>query len=74
MSDISNTGPTTQESGNYHLQLASNLKRLEELDDREGVKQLWETYGNSDCLQAERMAGDHDGPMPPPNVWESSAG
>ena len=74
MSDISNTGPTTQERGNYRLQLASNLKRLEELDDREGMKQLWETYGHSDCLQAEKMAADHDGPLPPPNVWEGSGG
>ena len=73
MSDINNTGPT-QGSENYHLQLASNLKRLEELDDQEGVKQLWETYGHRDCLQAERMAANHDGPLPPPNAWEGRAG
>ena len=53
-----------------HRQLAANLKRLEELEDQEGVDQLWQVYGYQDCLRAESAAKKHAGPLPAPDVWE----
>ena len=54
----------------YFLQLASNLKRLEEVGDREGLAWLRRTHGERDCLLALEAASQHEGPLPPPDVWE----
>ena len=54
----------------HYLQLASNLKRLEEIKDREGLKRLWELHGRRDCLMALELAKQHRDPLPPPDVWE----
>lgn len=53
----------------YFLQQASNLKRLEEIDDG-GMKQLWEIYGHQECLRAEMVAKQNDAPLPPTNTNE----
>ena len=52
------------------LQLASNLRRLEEIEDHEELNQLWQGHGYRDYLPAERLALEHDGPLPPPEVSE----
>ena len=61
---------TKQSDQEYYLQLASNLKRLEELENQEGVDQLWQVYGYQDCLRAESAAKKHAGSLPAPDVWE----
>ena len=61
---------TKQSEQEYYLQLAANLKRLEELGDHEGVGQFWQVYGYQDCLRAESAAKKHAEPLPAPDVWE----
>ena len=66
---MTNADSEKDQEKQYFLQQASNLKRLEEIDDG-GVKQLWEVYGHQECLRAEMVAKQNDEPLPPPNMSE----
>ena len=50
----------------YVLQLAADLAGLEKKQDDEGFGELWQNYGNRDCIAACHVIERHPELMPEP--------